>query len=117
MTITEWISSLDSVKDIVLFEYLYLEAYDYCNVRSTKYLMGQYKYRDKLTDNLSQILNGLSEIKTFHIYDKMKQIYTYYGRRYYMAKKNITKFPEGFFQQKRPIISAGEAVKGLKPFE
>ena len=32
-----------------------------------------------------------------------------------MAKKNITKFPEGFFQQKRPIISAGEAVKGLKP--
>ena len=34
-----------------------------------------------------------------------------------MAKKNITKFPEGFFHQKRPIISAGEAVKGLKPFE
>lgn len=34
-----------------------------------------------------------------------------------MSKKNITKFPEGFFQQKRPIISAGEAVKGLKPFE
>ena len=34
-----------------------------------------------------------------------------------MAKKSITKFPEGFFQQKRPIISAGEAVKGLKPFE
>ena len=34
-----------------------------------------------------------------------------------MAKKSITKFPEGFFQQKRQIISAGEAVKGLKPFE
>ena len=34
-----------------------------------------------------------------------------------MTKKSITKFPEGFFQQKRPIISAGEAVKGLKPFE
>ncbi len=34
-----------------------------------------------------------------------------------MAKKGIIKFPEGFFQQKRPIISAGEAVKGLKPFE
>ena len=28
---------------VLLFEYLYLEAYDYCNVRSTKYLMGQYK--------------------------------------------------------------------------
>ena len=34
-----------------------------------------------------------------------------------MAKKSITKFPEGFFQQKRPIISAGEALKELKPFE
>ena len=34
-----------------------------------------------------------------------------------MAKKSITKFPEGFFQQKRPIISVGEALKGLKPFE
>ncbi len=34
-----------------------------------------------------------------------------------MEKKSITKFPEGFFQQKRPIISAGEALKGLKPFE
>ena len=34
-----------------------------------------------------------------------------------MAKKSITKFPEGFFQQKRPIISASEALKGLKPFE
>ena len=34
-----------------------------------------------------------------------------------MTKKSITKFPEGFFQQKRPIISAGEALKGLKPFE
>lgn len=34
-----------------------------------------------------------------------------------MAKKSITKFPKCFFQQKRPIISAGEAVKGLKPFE
>ena len=33
-----------------------------------------------------------------------------------MAKKNITKFPEGFFQQKRPIISAGEAVKVLNLF-
>ena len=34
-----------------------------------------------------------------------------------MTKKSITKFPEGFFQQKRPIISASEAVKGLKSFE
>lgn len=75
---------------VLLFEYLYLEAYDYCNVRSTKYLMGQYKYRDKLTDNLSQILNGLSEIKTFHIYDKMKHNFNVIANRWsnqYMKKR------------------------------
>ena len=34
-----------------------------------------------------------------------------------MSKKNITKFPEGFFQQKRPILNASEVLKDLKPFE
>ena len=32
----------------------------------------QQKYRDKLTDNLSQILNGLVEIKIFNIYKETK---------------------------------------------
>lgn len=57
---------------VLLLEILYLKSYDYCNVKSTKYLRGQQKYRDKLTDNLSQILNGLGEIKVFNIYDKIK---------------------------------------------
>lgn len=57
---------------VLLIEILYLKSYDYCNVKSTKYLRGQQKYRDKLTDNLSQILNGLGEIKVFNIYDKIK---------------------------------------------
>ena len=34
-----------------------------------------------------------------------------------MSKKNITKFPEGFFKQKRPILNASEVLKDLKPFE
>ena len=34
-----------------------------------------------------------------------------------MAKKSITKFPEGFFQQKRPILNASEVLKDLKPFD
>ena len=34
-----------------------------------------------------------------------------------MSKKSITKFPEGFFQQKRPILNASEVLKDLKPFE
>ena len=34
-----------------------------------------------------------------------------------MVKKSITKFPEGFFQQKRPILNASEVLKDLKPFE
>lgn len=41
----------------------------------------------------------------------------FYRREYYMAKKSITKFPEGFFQQKRPILNASEVLKDLKPFE
>lgn len=57
---------------VIFLEYLYLKAYDYCNIKSTHYLMGQYKYRDKLTDNLSQILNGLGEISLFNIFHKMK---------------------------------------------
>lgn len=57
---------------VLLLECLYLKSFDYCNIKTTKYLRGQQKYRDKLTDNLSQILNGLSEIKLFNIYDKIK---------------------------------------------
>ena len=34
-----------------------------------------------------------------------------------MSKKSIAKFPEGFFQQKRPILNASEVLKDLKPFE
>lgn len=57
---------------VLLLEIIYLKAFDYCNIKSTKYLRGQQKYRDKLTDNLSQILNGLGEIKVFNIYKKIK---------------------------------------------
>lgn len=57
---------------VLLLEFLYIKTFDYCNVMSTKYLRGQQKYRDKLTDNLSQILNGLDEIKVFNIQDKIK---------------------------------------------
>lgn len=57
---------------VLLLEYLYLKSYNYCNVMSTKYLRGQQKYRDKLTDNFAQILNGMSEIKIYNIYNKIK---------------------------------------------
>lgn len=75
---------------VVLLEWLYLESYDYCNVRSTKYLIGQQKYRDKLTENLSQILNGLGEIKQFNIYDKMKYNFNLISNKWaekYMSKR------------------------------
>ena len=57
---------------VIGLEYFYIKSFDYCNLGSTKYLRGQQKYRDKLTDNLSQILNGLAEIKVFNIHDKIK---------------------------------------------
>lgn len=78
---------------VILVVYLYSQAYDYCNICTTKYLMGQQRYRDKLTDSLSQILNGLSEIKLFNIYDKIKHNFNiitdkwadYYGKRRHYA--------------------------------
>lgn len=57
---------------VLLIELIYLKTYDYCNVKITKHLMGQRKYADKLTSNLSQILNGLNEIKIFNIHKKIK---------------------------------------------
>lgn len=75
---------------VLLLECLYLKTFDYCNVMSTKYLRGQHKYRDKLTDNLSQILNGLGEIKVFNIYDKIKSNFYIIANKWanqYMLKR------------------------------
>lgn len=82
---------------VLLLEFLYLKAFDYCNIKSTKYLRGQQKYRDKLTDNLSQILNGLSEIKLFNIYDKIKSrfyIITNKWSEKYMKKRKYVNIRE-----------------------
>lgn len=76
---------------VLILEFLYLKTFDYCNVMSTKYLRGQQKYRDKLTDNLSQILNGLDEIKVFNIHDKIKKnfyIITDKWAHQYMSKRH-----------------------------
>lgn len=75
---------------VLLLEGLYIKTFDYCNVKSTKYLRGQQKYRDKLTDNLSQILNGLTEIKVFNIYDKIKSNFYIVANKWseqYMLKR------------------------------
>lgn len=57
---------------VFFLDILYLKSFDYCNVKSTYHSRKQNIYRDKLTDNLSQILNGLAEIKVFNIYEKIK---------------------------------------------
>lgn len=75
---------------VLLLEILYLKSFDYCNIKSTKYLRGQLKYRDKLTDNLSQILNGLGEIKVFNIYNKIKNNFYIIANKWseqYMLKR------------------------------
>lgn len=75
---------------VLLLEYIYLQAYDYCNIMSTKYLRGQQKYRDKLTDNLSQILNGLGEIKVYNLYNKIKNNFYIIANKWsdqYMLKR------------------------------
>ena len=75
---------------VILLEILYLKSFDYCNIKTTNYLTGQQKYRDKLTDNLSQILNGLGEIKIFNIYQKMKNNFYIIANKWaeqYMLKR------------------------------
>lgn len=83
---------------VLLLEFLYLKAFDYCNIGSTKYLRGQQKYRDKLTDNLSQILNGLGEIKLFNIYDKIKHNFFVIANKWsdqYMMKRKYVNLRSG----------------------
>ncbi len=75
---------------VLMLEFLYIKSFDYCNIKSTKYLRNQQKYRDKLTDNLSQILNGLGEIKVFNIYDKIKNGFYIIAKKWadqYMLKR------------------------------
>ena len=98
---------------VLLLESLYLKSFDYCNIKSTQYLRGQQKYRDKLTDNLSQILNGLGEIKVFNIYDKIKNNFYVIANKWsdqYMAKRKYVNIRSsllpfiihfGFFSIKR----------------
>ena len=76
---------------VLLFVSLYLKLYDYFNVSSTKYYMGQQRYRDKLTNQLSDILGGFKEIKMFHLYDKMKKNFFVLANKWseqYQKKKN-----------------------------
>ena len=58
---------------VLLLDIIYINMVNKCNILSTKYLQGQTKYSDKITDNLSQILNGLREIKLFNIQSKIKK--------------------------------------------
>ena len=78
---------------VLLLETVYLKSYDYCNIKSTKHLRGQFKYRDKLTDNLTQILNGLSEIKVFNIFSQIKNnfyiIANKWSEQYMLKRKYI----------------------------
>ena len=57
---------------VLLLDILYLKLFDYCNVKCAYHTTRRNFYKDKLTDNLTQILNGLSEIKMFNIYKKIK---------------------------------------------
>ena len=76
---------------VLIMEGLYIESFNYLNVMNTKYLRRQQKYRDKLTDNLSQILNGLGEIKVFNIDDKIKSNFSIIANKWsnQYAKKRV----------------------------
>ena len=95
---------------VILLEILYLKLFDYCNIKSTRYLMGQQKYRDKLTDNLSQILNGLGEIKIFNIYKKIKNNFYIIANKWadqYMLKRKYVDIRRSLLQF---IIDFGKVI-------
>lgn len=78
---------------VLFLELIYLKTYDYCNIKTAKYLTGQRKYRDKLTDNLSQTLNGMGEIKMLNIFEKIKNGYNVLTKKWseqYMKKRKYT---------------------------
>lgn len=95
---------------ILLLESLYLKTFDYCNIKSTKYLGGQQKYKDKLTDNLTQILNGLGEIKQFNIFKKMKHNFYIVANKWseqYIKKRKYADIRESLLPM---IIHFGKIV-------
>ena len=95
---------------VLLLECLYLKSFDYCNIKSTKYLRGQLKYRDKLTDNLREILNGLDEIKVFNIYDKIKNNFYIIADKWsnqYMLKRKYVNIRVGLLPF---IIDFGKVI-------
>ena len=80
---------------VLIIQWTYLKSFDYCNIMSTKYLRRQQKYRDKLTDSLSQILNGLEEIKVFNIYDRIKNNFNIIANKWskqYLTKRKYINF-------------------------
>lgn len=56
---------------VLLMQLCYLAMSDWCNRMCASYLMKQQRQRDKLTDVLQQSLNGLSEVKGFHLEEAM----------------------------------------------
>lgn len=95
---------------VLIIEWIYIESFDYLNIMNTKYLRGQQKYRDKLTDNLSQILDGLGEIKVFNIYDKIKNDFYVIANKWsdqYMKKRKYGNIRSGLMPA---IIHFGKIV-------
>ncbi|MFV0250226.1 MAG: ABC transporter ATP-binding protein [Bacilli bacterium] len=78
---------------ILIIQIIYLKCYDNCNINITKHLRCQQKYSDKLTDSVSQILNGLNEIKMFNLFNKMKQNFNIIAKKWteqYMEKRKYS---------------------------
>ncbi len=83
---------------IVLFMLIYLAIYNHCNVNEAKYLIAQNNSKDKLTENLSQIISGLGEIKMFSIESKVKSNFTVIANKWtkeYMNKRKYVNFSVG----------------------
>lgn len=95
---------------ILFFMFIYLYIFNFCNVREAKNLEKQLFWRDKMTENMSQIMNGLSEIQMFNIENKMKKDFDFLANKwskYYMEKRKYRNLSHGLLPLLPHLIKIG----------
>lgn len=89
---------------VIAVQYLYMMALNYNNIRIVKYLAEQKKYRDYMTDVLTQILNGFVEVRTLNVQKKVR------GNFNVLTEKWAQKY-----LKRRHYITMNEAVVPMIP--
>lgn len=78
---------------VILINMSYIYFCNYCNKKRAFYFSKQRKYADKLTGLLSQVLNGLKDVKSFNFTNKLNNKFDGYRKKwqvnYYQVRKYL----------------------------